>query len=73
LFATKGIERRSYNRHAQNAEELELGLKMVTKVIRDVESARKKDPFILDICIRVIYRYQSHNYTFALAASLVYK
>jgi hypothetical protein len=42
LFATRGTERRSYNRRAQNAEELELRLKMVTKVIRDIESARKR-------------------------------
>jgi hypothetical protein len=42
LFATKATERRSCNRHAQNAEELELQLKMVTKVIRDIESVRKR-------------------------------
>jgi hypothetical protein len=42
LFATRGTECQSYNRHAQNNEELELRLKMVTKVIRDIESARKK-------------------------------
>jgi hypothetical protein len=42
LFATKGIECRSCNRHAQNAEELELQLKMVMKVIRDIESAKKR-------------------------------
>jgi hypothetical protein len=42
LFATRGTERRSYNRHAQNAEELELWLKMVTKVIRDIKLAWKR-------------------------------
>jgi hypothetical protein len=42
LFASKGTERRSYNRRAQNTEELELRLRMVTKVIRDIESARKR-------------------------------
>jgi hypothetical protein len=42
LFATRGTVHRSCNRHAQDAEELELPLKMVTKVIRDIESARKR-------------------------------
>jgi hypothetical protein len=42
LFATKETEGRSCNRHGQNTEELELQLKMVTKVIRDIESARKR-------------------------------
>jgi hypothetical protein len=42
LFATKGNERQICNRHAQNTEELELRLKMVTKVIRDIESAMKR-------------------------------
>jgi hypothetical protein len=36
-------------------------------------SQRGKDPFILDICIRVMYRYQGHNYAFAWVASLAYK
>jgi hypothetical protein len=38
-FATRRTERRSCNMHAQDAEELEIQLKMVTKVIRDIESA----------------------------------
>jgi hypothetical protein len=42
LFATIRTERRSCNRHAQNAEKLELRLKMFTKVIRDIESGRKR-------------------------------
>jgi hypothetical protein len=42
LFATKGTECRSCNRHEQNAEELELWLKTVMKVIRDIKSARKR-------------------------------
>jgi hypothetical protein len=42
LFATKGTKCRSCNRHAQNAEELELRLKMVMKVIRDIELVRKR-------------------------------
>jgi hypothetical protein len=42
LFATKGTECRSCNRHAQNAEGLELRLKMVTKIRRGSELARKR-------------------------------
>jgi hypothetical protein len=42
LFATRGTEHRSYNRHAQNTKELELRLRMVTKVICDIESTRKR-------------------------------
>jgi hypothetical protein len=38
-FATRRTERQSYNTRAQNTEELELRLKMVTKVIREIESA----------------------------------
>jgi hypothetical protein len=42
LFVTSGTEHRSYNRRARNTEELELRLKIATKVIRDIESARKR-------------------------------
>jgi hypothetical protein len=42
LFAISGTERQSYNRCTRNTEELELWLKMAMKVIRYIESARKR-------------------------------
>jgi hypothetical protein len=41
-FATRRTERQSCNMRAQNAEELELRLKVVTKVICEIESAWKR-------------------------------